>query len=224
MNSTVKNTKWWEKTVEYNFIVKAELEYGLDLLSPLDGDVESIGDAVFGKESHFFIIEFKKELSGFSSEYKKFREKIDGYNSAKIEISDKKQAQYHYVIGGKLDHTKSVLQLEIARYFDAENILTEDKKSIFSKGMNSAELSEYTTLFTNFKNADDEKEDSEKSGSGGLNHSFVLAIDIKSKKATMISTTYFKKHKLDKTLENTIENTEEIDNNQVNKQKRRMGL
>ena len=43
--------KWWEKTVEYSFVCLAIEKDIFNLLLPLDGDVESIGDAVLGKDS-----------------------------------------------------------------------------------------------------------------------------------------------------------------------------
>lgn len=64
--------KWWEKTVEYSFVYLAAKKDLFNLLLPLDGDVESIGDTVLGKDSEFFIVEFKKELSDLSGEFSKY--------------------------------------------------------------------------------------------------------------------------------------------------------
>ncbi|MFE8045402.1 hypothetical protein [Brenneria goodwinii] len=38
--------EWWEKTVEYNFVLAAKDDFGLDLLAPFDGNAESVGDAI----------------------------------------------------------------------------------------------------------------------------------------------------------------------------------
>lgn len=38
--------KWWEKTVEYSFVYLAAKKDLFNLLLPLDGDIESIGDSV----------------------------------------------------------------------------------------------------------------------------------------------------------------------------------
>ena len=50
---------WWGKTVEYKFIK----EY-IDLdsfIAPLDGNEEKAGDAIFGENENFILIEFKKD-------------------------------------------------------------------------------------------------------------------------------------------------------------------
>ncbi|MBE4194917.1 hypothetical protein HJ093_16825 [Vibrio parahaemolyticus] len=62
--------QWWEKTVEYRFVADTYSKKMFNLLAPLDGDVERIGDAVAAKDSKYYIIEFKKSLSELSGEYK----------------------------------------------------------------------------------------------------------------------------------------------------------
>ncbi|WP_181012900.1 hypothetical protein [Citrobacter amalonaticus] len=54
MENTITEVKWWEKTVEYNFVLAAKDDFGLNLLAPFDGNVESVGDALVGSKSHFF--------------------------------------------------------------------------------------------------------------------------------------------------------------------------
>lgn len=61
---------WYEKTVEYKFVLEAKELWGIDFLAPLDGSAERIGDALLEKGTKSFIVEFKKDLKSMSSEFK----------------------------------------------------------------------------------------------------------------------------------------------------------
>lgn len=91
---------WWEKTVEYNFVVNA-CTYGLNILAPLDGKVESAGDVIVGVPDKFFIIEFKRERDNFNTEFNKFQKGQIGYQEAKNELYSEEKPTSHYLIYGK---------------------------------------------------------------------------------------------------------------------------
>lgn len=55
--------RWWEKTVEYKFVI--EFSDRLNL-APLDGKEETaLGDLIASMASRFFLIEFKKSRMKF---------------------------------------------------------------------------------------------------------------------------------------------------------------
>lgn len=56
------NPIWFEKTVEYAFALKYLSEY--DMICPLDGDHERIGDTILGTNSLWCVIEFKLDKPG----------------------------------------------------------------------------------------------------------------------------------------------------------------
>ncbi|ATA26468.1 hypothetical protein BIY26_22425 [Brenneria goodwinii] len=168
----------------------------MDLLAPFDGNAESVGDAIVGNNSHFFIIEFKRTLSKFSSEYVKYKNGKEGYEAAKSSLVDKEGFKYHYAIGGEYDKIAKKLTINIRKYFDIHNEIKLNPCEIFSDGMSADELNEYTELFTKCKKSGDDADNSDSAGSGGLNHSFVLAVDI-NKKTAIIPIDYYIKHKLE---------------------------
>ena len=69
--------KWWEKTVEYFFILNCVGNYMR--VAPLDGKEERAGDAIFSKSNNWVLIEFKKDKSSLVSEKGKFND----YSAAK---------------------------------------------------------------------------------------------------------------------------------------------
>ena len=54
--------KWWEKTVEYYFILKC-LGDSISI-APLDGHEERGGDAILSSKHRWILIEFKKDEPG----------------------------------------------------------------------------------------------------------------------------------------------------------------
>jgi hypothetical protein len=63
--------RWWEKTVEYEFVMSVSREQGL-FLAPLDGEHEKAGDAVFSSDNRWVLIEFKKDEASVRTEKGKF--------------------------------------------------------------------------------------------------------------------------------------------------------
>ncbi|AFI89385.1 hypothetical protein [Pectobacterium parmentieri] len=81
---------WWEKHVEYTFVLNASHDCNLDLLSPLAGPAEAISDAIVGNNSKYFIIEFKRTLEHFKDEYKKFLKRKKRHRRSLSRIIEKK--------------------------------------------------------------------------------------------------------------------------------------
>lgn len=181
--------KWWEKTVEYTFVLKAAHKKLFDLFLPLDGDVESIGDTVICKDSDFFIVEFKKSLSDLSGEYSKYNNGKDGYLLAAETMKQDPSSQAHFLVGGKAIEGKKFLSIEIKRYFETEgNDPTNDIEVILENGITIEELKEYTKKVTSWKKS----EGSEGDSSGGFTYQSVLAVSRSKKSGTLIPLHYFK--------------------------------
>ncbi|AIR03525.1 hypothetical protein JT31_02500 [Cedecea neteri] len=152
-DNAIKEVSWWEKHVEYTFILRAFRDCALNLVSPLAGPTESISDAVVGKDSKYFIIEFKKTLDHFKDEYKKFLLGKQGLDNAAKAFLNDPRAKFHFIIGGELNNGK-LLTLRCARYFEVETSL-ELSSGLFETGMTKDELVKYAEDFTAFK-IDDE--------------------------------------------------------------------
>lgn len=63
--------KWWEKTVEYQFILTAARK-GKLFAMPLDGNLERGGDGLFSSAEQWLLIEFKVDQTALKSEEAKF--------------------------------------------------------------------------------------------------------------------------------------------------------
>ena len=62
--------KWWEKTVEYLFVVT---HFDEDvMLAPLDGNEERLADTIFSKDNKWVVIEFKRNEKCINEEKDKF--------------------------------------------------------------------------------------------------------------------------------------------------------
>ncbi len=61
--------KWWEKTVEYFFILNCRANHMR--IAPLDGKEERAGDVLFSSDNNWVLIEFKRDMECLKSEEKK---------------------------------------------------------------------------------------------------------------------------------------------------------
>ncbi|MGZ9666303.1 hypothetical protein ACXX9E_09415 [Pseudomonas sp. GNP014] len=143
---------WWEKTVEYAFVqrfmpLSSTKEY---FLAPLDGDHEKAGDAIFGQQSTFVLIEFKRAHNDLKSEIDKFFD----YDSAKRESLEKDS--HHLLVYGVAGKKKTNLDLQAQTYFSAVEV---DLKKFAGQGITLSAFKNYLRLFLYHKNKD---------GNGGL--------------------------------------------------------
>ncbi|HDX4047774.1 TPA: hypothetical protein ROG05_000112 [Enterobacter soli] len=185
---------WWEKTVEYNFVSAAKDEFRLNLLAPFAGNPESIGDAVVGANSRFFIIEFKRTLSDFTSEIDKYINGDEGIKEARNFLNELESSKYHYIIAGDYTNGSEKLNLIIRRYFNAEEEIDFKPHEFFAEGMSDKQLEYYTEFFTKFKNRDTSSEDSDSQDGNGKSQSCIIGID-ENRKAVMLSVSYYAKLK-----------------------------
>lgn len=150
----MSNFIWFEKTVEYKFVFLAKGLWGIDLLSPLAGNPEVIGDAIVSSNNRYFIIEFKRNYESITSEYEKYIGKKKGYDEAAKIMTGKSGWKFHYIIYGGIDSKSKGFILNYKRYFQNKKISSEPQSAFFEGGMSLSELNEYTQALTACKNGD----------------------------------------------------------------------
>lgn len=175
-NSTEKY-KWWEKSVEYKFIAEVVNSKSFTLLMPLDGEEEKIGDAVFAKDSQYVIVEFKRKLSDFSSEYKKYKTDDDSsgkdnFKLAKAALQKIACGQHHLLVSGVLsDETEPSLSLKFYEYLSCDNKKTCTElpglMAAVEGGIEKELFDEYVLCLSTWKTKTSET-GSEQQGSGSV--------------------------------------------------------
>ena len=213
------NTKktWFEKTVEYNFVLNAKEICGLDFFSPLDGTAERIADLVAGSDAKHYIIEFKKKVELDVSEFKKYKGGEIGYIAAKNALQNTAGYNNHFIIGGDIT-SDNKFQLKVKHYFPVEDktveakVFQKDNDALFSlgQGITIDQLKEYTKIITQYRDSTEGGE----GGSGGVKHVSIVAVS-KDKEAVTIPLHYYIKHVLN--LTNTYINTPKPPANSINK-------
>lgn len=158
--------KWWEKTVEYYFII--EYFGGSISIAPLDGQEERAGDAIFSSNNRWLIIEFKKDEQSLSSEQDKF----NNYSIAKQSLSD--SDGHHFIIYGDINNQEnpSRFVLKGRTYFSEK--LIKSVEEMLKKGATKQEFTDYLGKLLRFKKG------MKSSGSGGLgleNYNVVAGIN-----------------------------------------------
>ena len=124
--STTSALHWFEKTIEYAFV----LQYGQELANaiPLDGDHEKAGDTIFrANAARWVLIEFKRDQGTLKSEEKKFTNYADARNELEDEGEDK-----HFFVYGKLSNNQH-LELMAAAFW-SRNPVDPIKDLLVKKG------------------------------------------------------------------------------------------
>ena len=130
---------WWEKTVEYKFIL--DNAHIFEVAAPLDGRHERWGDAVF-KAANWLIIEFKRAEENLNSEIGKY----DNYPAAEAALSG---ADFHHLlVYGAEDH--GIFRLDALTYFSREFV--EDP---LSRGVDHETFTEYLAALYSYKTGED---------------------------------------------------------------------
>ncbi|WP_155295363.1 hypothetical protein [Chromobacterium violaceum] len=171
----MKNPVWWEKTVEYYFVLN---HLHGKVISPLDGFHEGAGDAILqNQDNKWIIIEFKRNDKCRESEKKKFI----NWRKAVSELSS--QSEHHFLIYGKYNSGKFGIGVE--NYFDPQKKLPSN---ILDAAICKEDFFKYLSTFLSFKKVkkkDEEAEDSDgESGSGGssgdvgyIDYSVIFGLD-----------------------------------------------
>lgn len=120
---------WWEKTVEYEYILNhlAPEQFAI----PFDGEPEKLGDALFGQKNKFMLIEFKKERSKdcINAERKKFGDSIEDIetNLKSLHENLQRRSNHHFIVYGSCSGSTSKMEVEAANYYQFLNEESEFK-------------------------------------------------------------------------------------------------
>ena len=132
---------WWEKTVEYKFILGLS-QAGRLFLAPLDGDHERAGDAMISSEGKWLLIEFKRDIAAIGSEAAKF----ESFTSAKAALGHRDG--HHFLVYG-FPTSKNSFELAARTYFSEGSPQPLDV--LLASGTDLAKFSEYLESFVAFK-------------------------------------------------------------------------
>lgn len=168
--------KWWEKTVEYLFVINSVRKNQLNL-SPLDGKHELAGDLIAASNAMFFLVEFKANYSAIISEQEKFFR----YDLARNALNDRDQ--HHFIVyGEKSEH--NTLELKAQTYFSQTETSID---AIFVSGIDVCSFKNYLQEYIDFKLPTG----GGPSGVNPLNFGMVAAVDNTTGKANTISVEEF---------------------------------
>lgn len=135
---------WWEKTVEYKFVLDAERMRGLQFAAPLSGVHERAGDGIFSSDSKIVLIEFKRSEAELETERDKF---VDYENASELLIS--KDGHHFLVYGSYVDPE---LRLNACTYF-SKNIIASPL-DLLDFGLESDKFNEYLADLLALKSVD----------------------------------------------------------------------
>lgn len=145
---------WWEKTVEYKFILSLS-EAGRLFLAPLDGGHERAGDSLISAGSKWLLIEFKRDADSVSSEVKKF----ENFDHAKNALGN--QDGHHFLVYG-IPNLSERLSLGAITYFSHK--IPGSMENLLDSGADLDTFSSYVEAFVAFKKGP--------KGSGGSGQNF----------------------------------------------------
>lgn len=134
--------KWWEKTVEYQFVLIVASKNRL-FLAPLDGGEERAGDAVFSSDHRWVLIEFKKDQNSIYTEKRKFND----YAAACATLSSR-DTHHHIIYGQESKEPDPRLVLRSQTYFSERSY---DLEYILSNGEKFNTFKTYIEEYTEFK-------------------------------------------------------------------------
>lgn len=134
--------RWWEKTVEYKFVMEVAGEKRL-FLAPLDGKHELAGDLIFSSNNRWVLIEFKKDCAAIRSEMEKFIR----YSDAKAALSSL-DSHHHIVFGEASASSPEQLELRALTYFSR---VVHNLKEILTTGQQFSEFKRYVEQYIKFK-------------------------------------------------------------------------
>lgn len=105
--------EFWEKTVEYSFVIAASGAQKLDLALPLSGKPErAAGDAIFGSKARLVLVEFKRSKSQLTSEQAIFSD----YERARDALAPR-DSHHHFVYPDWRPRPAESLKLVAETYF-----------------------------------------------------------------------------------------------------------
>jgi len=137
---------WWEKTVEYAFVIRLAQNRKLDFAAPIAGRHErSSGDGIFGKDSKLVLVEFKKDASEIDAEKTIF----NNYAAAAAELNI---YNHHWIVYGGITEDEQLF-LENQKYFDPDKY-HPDITDIMTTGVTHAEFMCYLEKLQSYRKPD----------------------------------------------------------------------
>lgn len=148
---------YWEKTVEYAFVIRASESKKLDFVAPLSGKEErGAGDAIFGKDAALILVEFKIDETQLQSEEELFYD----YKQAVIDMSGC-DAHHFLIFADKAPvEGKTLPPLSARTYFSSKPI--PSPMDCFNHGVSGSVFKDYIAKLLGLKKPDG------RSGSGQI--------------------------------------------------------
>lgn len=132
---------WWEKTVEYKFLITLHDGGRIDFAAPLSGKHErSSGDAIFGEHEKLVLVEFKRDEGEIDSEisifkdYKKAQDSLGGFN-------------HHWIVYGR--YNDEGFELCGRKYFGGD--VEGEVLNILDNGVSEECFSDYLQRLNEYK-------------------------------------------------------------------------
>jgi hypothetical protein len=139
--------EWWEKTVEYAFVIAAFQAGKCDFASPLAGKHERLAsDAVFVKAASFILIEFKRSEAEIRSEASLF----SNFDDAEPKLAG---YRHHHVVFGSVS-TGADISLELAAQPYVGGPRYGSALECLRNGATADEFKEYLELLAELKEED----------------------------------------------------------------------
>jgi hypothetical protein len=176
------NLIWWEKTVEYRFIVEVALSKSV-LLTALAGKPEQAGDTMVSSDNRWILIEFKKNAGAIRTERDKFYRYEDAFEA--LSSSD----AHHHIIYGHQDPDAQRMHLRFQTYFSGQ--ARRSIQEVLGSGIELGAFRHYVERFTRFKKGP-------QGASGGLSmdeFSLVAAVNAEGKVAQCLSLSEFQRER-----------------------------
>ncbi|WP_052229405.1 hypothetical protein [Pseudomonas fluorescens] len=174
---------WWEKTIEYLFIIAAAKAEKLDFAAPLSGVHEHTGgDSIFGKAEKLILIEFKSNSSKIPTERSLFKnyaqacKLLSGFQHhvfvygklapvpSNTTSSDSQGSAQHTLELGARPYFKGTSQIDASDVEDIAALLEsstmidtdefDDALDVLERGICKAKFDEYLEHLANLKKAD----------------------------------------------------------------------
>ncbi len=139
---------WWEKTVEYYFVILVAGNWKKILATPLSGIAESsIGDLVINNDFKFTLIEFKRRKADIVSEQTKYND----YKGALESLGPK--SDHHKILYGK--QIGNAVEVMVRDYFKESAEETGlNIKIIFDDGLDQEAFITYLDDLASFRKKD----------------------------------------------------------------------
>lgn len=138
---------YWEKTVEYMYVIGLVNSGKLKLAVPLAGKEErGAGDAVFWQEAKLILVEFKADKHEIHKDVKKI---FDDFNGASLTLSG--LDGHHLIVFAEQTQDGKNLCLASQTYFACKPVEVE---STLSKGVDKQTFDHYLEQLLTFKRPD----------------------------------------------------------------------